>query len=452
MSINFPKEFLWGVATAAYQIEGAVKEDGRGPSIWDVFSHTPGKVIHGDTGDIACDQYHRLEADLDLLFELGIKAYRFSIAWSRVLPQGQGQLNQAGVAYYERLVDGLLKRNITPMVTLYHWDLPQALQEKGGWLNRDTAYIFADYAGQMHRIFGDRIPFWITLNEPWCSAFLGHQQGVHAPGIQDEAAALTATHHLLLAHGLGVAAMRAENKSTNLGITLNLTSNIPASATPADLAATRRVDGQENRLFLDPLFRGVYPADMVEHYRPVSAFQFVKAHDLDIIKAPFDFLGINYYERHLVKADPADKELGAIQMIEDGPRTAGGIGINPEGLEDLLLRVKTDYTDLPLYITENGMAYHDYVDPEGQVKDEERTSYLDDHFRAAHAALLEGVDLRGYFVWSFLDVFEWALGYSKRFGIVYVDYRTQTRIPKLSAQWYSKIIAQNGLCSISEDC
>ncbi len=437
---GFPEGFLWGVATAAYQVEGSAQEDGRGLSIWDSFSHTPGKTFHGDTGDIACDQYHRLEADLDLLVELGVPAYRFSVAWPRVMPSGRGAINQAGIDYYQRLVDGLLRRGITPMLTLYHWDLPQALQDEGGWTRRDTAQVFAEYAATVYRALGDRVPFWITLNEPWCSAFVGHFQGRHAPGWRDEAAALTATHYLLLGHGLAVQALRELGGEGRVGIVLNLASQVPASDDPTDRAATRRVDGNENRLFLDPLFRMQYPEDMVEYYHPVSDFSFVQGGDLALIGAPLDFLGINYYEQHIVRADPRNPERGALIDVPPGPRTAGGIGINPGGLMELLVRVKQEYTSLPLFITENGMALYDYVDPEGQSDDVERIAYLDAHFRAASSAIEQGVDLRGYFVWSFLDNFEWALGYSQRFGIVYVDYRTQARTPKQSAYWYREVI------------
>ena len=443
--LRFPKGFLWGAATAAYQVEGAVQEDGRRPSIWDIFSHAPGKTFHGDTGDIACDQYHRLEADLDLLVELGMPAYRFSVAWPRVIPFGRGAINQAGLDYYQHLVDGLLQRGITPLLTLYHWDLPQALQDKGGWTQRDTAQAFAEYAAAVYRALGDRVPFWITLNEPWCSAFVGYLQGRHAPGWRDEAAALTAAHHLLLGHGLAVQALRDLGGKREIGIVLNLASQIPASDGPDDLAATRRVDGNENRFFLDPLFRSRYPEDMIEYYSVVSDFGFIQEGDLSLIAASLDFLGINYYEQHTVRADPQNYERGAIIEIPPGPRTAGNIGINPSGLTELLLRVKNEYTALPLYVTESGIALHDYVDPEGGVDDVERIAYYDAHFRAAHAAIEQGVNLRGYFTWSLLDTFEWALGYSMRFGLVYVDYRTQTRIPKQSAHWYREVIRHNAL-------
>jgi beta-glucosidase len=443
--LRFPEGFLWGTANAAYQVEGAVQEDGRRPSIWDIFSHTPGKTFHGDTGDIACDQYHRLEADLDLLVELGIPAYRFSVAWPRVIPSGRGAINQAGLDFYQRLVDGLLQRGITPLLTLYHWDLPQALQDEGGWTRRETAQAFAEYAAAVYRVLGDRVPLWVTLNEPWCSAFVGYLQGRHAPGWRDEAAALTAAHHLLLGHGLAVWALRDLGGKGEIGIVLNLASQVPASDDPADLAATRRVDGNENRFFLDPLFRSRYPEDMVDYYSPVSDFSFIQDGDLSLIAAPLDFLGINYYERHIVRADPQNYERGAIIDVPPGPRTAVNIGINPAGLAELLIRVKNEYTSLPLYVTENGIALYDYVDPEGEVDDVKRIGYFDAHFRAAHAAIEQGVNLHGYFIWSFLDDFEWALGYSVRFGLVYVDYRTQARIPKQSAHWYREVIRRNAL-------
>lgn len=445
MAVRFPEGFLWGAATAAYQVEGAVREDGRGPSIWDVFAHTPGKVKHGDTGDIACDQYHRLERDLDLLVELGIPAYRFSVAWPRVQPTGRGAVNQPGLDYYDRLVDALLARDITPMLTLYHWDLPQALQETGGWTSRDTTDSFADYAAIVYRALGDRVPFWTTLNEPWCSAFVGHLEGRHAPGWRDEAAALAATHHLLLAHGKAVQALRAEGARDGVGITLNLAYNVPASDDPADVAAAHRRDGNENRLFLDPLFHGAYPHDMLAYYRPVSDFGFVRDGDLTTIATPCDFLGVNYYETHVVTADPADPTRGTVVLPPTSPVTAVGIGVDPDGLRELLVRVSHEYTSLPLYVTENGAAYHDYVNPEGQVTDEERVAYLDAHFRAAHAAIQRGANLRGYVVWSFLDNFEWAEGYYLRFGLVHVDYGTQRRTPKQSAYWYREVIRQNGI-------
>jgi len=440
----FPDGFRWGAATAAYQIEGAVAADGRGPPIWDTFAHTPGNVVNDDTGDIACDHYHRWRDDLAILSELGVDWYRFSIAWSRIFPDGRGRLNKAGLDFYERLVDGALERGITPMVTLYHWDLPQALQDLGGWGNRETADWFAEYAVAVHRRLGDRVPLWLTLNEPYCSAFVGHWEGRHAPGIKDEAVALRAAHHLLLAHGRSVQALRAEGRTEGLGITCNLTSPHPASDEPDDLAAYRRLDLIENRLFLDPLFRGAYPDDAPDYYRGVSDMSFNRPGDLDVISTPIDYFGINYYERHLVAADPTNPRRGFRRVSDPNP-TISGIGTHPRGLHEVLLRVHKEYTKLPLFLTETGLARHDYADPEGRVRDDARIAFLDRHFRAVHQAISEGVDVRGIAPWSLLDNFEWAWGYGHRFGLIYVDYPTQTRRWKSSAHWYRDVIARNGL-------
>ncbi|HET7479395.1 MAG TPA: GH1 family beta-glucosidase [Rubrobacteraceae bacterium] len=455
--MDFPEGFLWGTATAAYQVEGAVNEDGRGPSIWDTFSHTPGKVYRGDTGDIACDQYHRLEQDLDLMAELGINAYRFSVAWPRIQPEGGGAVNQKGLDYYRRLVDGLRQRGIQPMLTLYHWDLPQALEDRGGWTSRETSDRFAEYAGVVYEALGDTVPYWITLNEPWVAAWLGHGYGVHAPGHADTAMALAATHHLLLGHGLALQAMRSAaipGDENQFGITLVLQPARPSRDREADADAVRRVDGHANRLYLDPLFHGEYPDDLLSHYRERGVeLPSVQDGDMDVISGDLDFLGVNYYFRHAVR-DAPDEEPKAVPFSElnarvviphDAEKTAMGWPVEPEGLTQVLVRIKEEYADLPIYITENGRAVHDYVDPEGGVDDEERISYLDAHFRAAHEAIGRGVDLKGYMVWSFLDNFEWAEGYSKRFGIVYVDYGTQRRVPKASARWYSDVIRRNGL-------
>ena len=453
---NFPEGFLWGTATASYQIEGAVNEDGRGTSIWDTFSHTPGKVYRGDTGDIACDHYHRLEEDLDLMADLGLKSYRFSVAWPRIQPEGSGPANQKGLDHYRRLVEGLRERSIEPMITLYHWDLPQALEDRGGWTSRETSERFAEYAGIMYEALGDSARFWITLNEPWVSAWNGYGMGVHAPGREGTDNALAATHHLLLGHGLALERMRSSGHSDNqLGITLNLAPVRPVSEDAADTEAARRVDGNANRLYLDPIFRGSYPEDMREHYSGESDFSFVQDGDLDRISGPIDFLGVNYYMRHTVVDSRRNSELttamrfssaDAATVLPPGVETtAMGWPVESDGLTELLVRLHEEYTQGPIYITENGRAVYDYVDPEGEVNDEERVAYLDDHFRAAHAAIQQGVNLRGYMVWSLLDNFEWALGYSKRFGIVFVDYGTQRRIPKMSASWYKGVIERNGL-------
>jgi beta-glucosidase len=453
---RFPEGFLWGTATASYQVEGAVGEDGRGASIWDTFSHTPGKVYRGDTGDIACDQYHRLEEDLDLMVDLGIQAYRFSVAWPRIQPEGSGAANQKGLDYYRRLVDGLRGRSIEPMLTLYHWDLPQALEDRGGWTSRETSGRFAEYTGIVYEALGDSVRFWITLNEPWVSAWMGYGMGRHAPGIEEVSKALAATHHLLLGHGLALENLRALGHENNqLGITLNLSDVRAASGDAADLEAARRVDGNANRLYLDPLFRGSYPEDMLEHYRPESDFGFVREGDLEKISQPIDFFGVNYYFRNTVVDGRRGSELAtamrfaelnAATVLPEGVETtAMGWPVEADGLTELLVRLHEEYTRVPIYITENGRAVYDYVDPEGDVDDAERVAFLDAHFRAAHAAMERGVDLRGYMVWSLLDNFEWAEGYSKRFGIVFVDYGTQRRIPKMSARWYREVIGRNGL-------
>jgi beta-galactosidase len=441
-AIRFPEDFLWGAATAAYQIEGAVAEDGRGPSIWDTFCRRPGATLRGDTGEVACDHYHRWADDLQLLEELGVGAYRFSVAWSRVFPEGFGRVNPAGLDFYERLVDALLDRGIKPMVTLYHWDLPQALQDTGGWVERTTAGRFADFTTTVAERLGDRVDAWITLNEPYCSAFVGYVEGRHAPGIVDEAQAVQVLHHLLLGHGMAAEALRDAGVAGRIGLTLNLTSPHPASSSDADLAAHERLDLYENRMFLDPVFGRGYPADAKEFYRGVTDFGFVRTGDLELISAPLDFLGVNYYERHLVQADPASPR--GWRRLPDPEPTISGIGVHPEGLGEVLDRVSS-YTDLPLMITETGIALHDYVDPERRIHDQERIAFYDGHIRAAAAAIDRGVKLVGFFPWSFMDNFEWAWGYGHRFGLYYVDYATQERIPKDSASWYAQLVRRNGL-------
>jgi len=436
--LTFPNHFLLGAATAAYQVEGAAHEDGRAPSIWDTFCRIPGKVRHGDTGDIACDHYHRLGEDLDLIAALGLQAYRFSIAWPRVMPDGNGKVNQKGLDFYRRLLDGLKSRDVVPMATLYHWDLPQTLQDKGGWLNRDTADRFADYVSTMAAAFGNDVAFWVTLNEPWCSAFAGHLEGRHAPGLTDLASAVAAAHHLLLAHGLAVRALRAADVTGQVGIALNLSDVVPATSQAEDVVAAARVDGYENRWFLDPLLRGGYPEDMLAWYGQQADLSAIRQEDFEVIRARVDFVGINYYERKLVSR--GDGVNGAQRQPPEGPLTAGGLPVRPDGLSHILNRVHSEYTNLPLYVTENGAAFNDYVDPEGGVDDIERIAFLDRHLRSVQAAILAGIDVRGYFVWSLMDNLEWADGYGRRFGIVYVDFRTQTRIPKASAEWYREFI------------
>ncbi|GAA1830169.1 GH1 family beta-glucosidase [Luedemannella flava] len=453
--LNFPDGFRWGAATAAYQIEGAAAEDGRTPSIWDTFSHTPGKVRDGDTGDVACDHYHRAAEDLALISGMGLGAYRFSVAWPRIQPGGRGPVNQAGLDFYRRLVDDLLARGIEPWITLYHWDLPQELEDSGGWAARDTAYRFAEFSALTHEALGDRVHSWLTLNEPWCSAMLGYGTGEHAPGHQDKIATLRAAHHLMLGHGLAIQAMRPQHAGNQLGITLNLHAFTPASDAPEDADAVRRLDGIGNRIFLDPLLRGEFPADLRADLAPVSDLGHIQDGDLEIISAPIDLLGLNYYSRSAIAAaegephDPASHSpwIGSerVRHISRGlPVTDMGWEIDPDGLRQQLLDVHAVAGDLPLYVTENGAAYPDKPGPDG-VDDPERVAYLDAHLRACHSAISAGVPLKGYFAWSLLDNFEWAHGYAKRFGLTYVDYPTQTRIPKTSSHWYGQVARNNAV-------
>lgn len=446
-----PDGFRWGVATASYQIEGSVAEDGRAPSIWDTFSATPGAVRHGDTGAIACDHYRRWKDDFALLSELGVSSYRFSLAWPRIVPGGTGAVNQSGLDHYRRLVDDLLARDIEPVVTLYHWDLPQALQDRGGWTERATIDAFARYTDVVAAALGDRVAKWITLNEPWVSSFVGYGSGRHAPGHADGRSALLAAHHLLCAHGAAVPILR--ETAGQVGITLNLTPTRPVTDSAADVAAARRMDGCHNRWFLDPLLTGRYPADLVSWYG--ENFSGVLAEgDLPRISAPLDFLGVNYYTRtHVAAGDqpglrhPVRPSLGAREVRPDDlPRTHMGWCVEPDGLRELLVRLRDDYPGLPpILITENGVAFDDYVDPEGGVDDEERIEFLAGHLSALRDAIDDGVGVAGYFCWSLLDNFEWAEGYGRRFGLYYVDYPTQRRIAKSSARWYSGVVRRNAL-------
>ena len=458
MSGAFPSGFVWGAATAAYQIEGAVGEDGRGVSIWDSFASTPGRVRNGDTGAVAADHYRRWRDDVRLMSALGLRAYRFSIAWPRVQPNGTGPPNPAGLDFYSELVDALLDAGIEPFVTLYHWDLPQALEDAGGWPVRATAERFADYAAIVFGRLGDRVRHWATLNEPWCSAFLGYGSGVHAPGVRDGQQAVAAAHHLLLAHGLAIQAMRAAAPpETELGIVLNLEPRRPASADPADVAAARLADGMLNRIFLDPLLAGRYPDDVLDHLGARVSLAHIREGDASTIATPIDTLGVNYYRPLTVGAVRGDRLGGdggsatwpgesAVAAVGNGEATtAMGWPVDASGLDELLVRLREDYKPVPLYVTENGAAYDDHPDSDGYVDDVERVAYLASHLRAAQRAVDGGVDLRGYFVWSLLDNFEWAEGYDRRFGIVYVDYESQRRTPKRSALWYSAVIAANGL-------
>ncbi len=449
MHLAFPQDFLWGAATSGYQIEGASEADGKGPSIWDHFTHLPGKILHGDTGDRACNAYDpaRLTADLDLMAALGLKAYIFSVQWPRIQPDGRGPANAKGLDYYRRLVDGLCARGIVPALTLYHWELPQALQDRGGWLERDTVERFTDYAALVHGALAAQVPYWITQNEPHTSTWEGYGGGKHAPGLSGVRMALTAAHHLLLSHGRVLQTLRPEGggDKTRFGAVIAVSPVRPVDpASPADRAAARRVDGEQNRLFLNPIFRGEYPADIHARYREVTKdFDFVRDDDLAVIHTPCDFLGVNYYTPTRIAAGPGD---GVILHGPDGPSTAMGWGIDPAGMHEVLTWVKREYTgNLPLVVSENGASFRDYLDPEGRCRDPERVDFLRAHLREAHRAIADGVPLAGYFVWSLLDNFEWDSGYRERFGLVYVDYSTQRRVPKESFGWYRDVIRANAL-------
>jgi beta-glucosidase len=454
--LRFPPDFRWGAATAAFQIEGAVAEDGRTPSIWDTFADIPGRIERGDRADIATGHYHRYAADVALIQEIGLSTYRFSVSWPRVRPGGGAVDNERGLAFYDRLVDELLAAGVEPAATLYHWDLPQHLEDAGGWTNRDTAARFGDYAAAVAARLGDRVGTWFTLNEPWCSAFLGYGSGNHAPGRIDPRGGLVATHHLLLAHGLAAQALRAHAPTGQVSIAVNAGTVRPITDRPADIDAARRIDGLLNRIYLDPLLRGRYPADVVEDTRDITDWSFVHSADMATICQPLDVLGVNYYQPDLVGAGTTRVPSTPYPGCEDiafhqtaGPLTDMGWSVDPTGLRDLLVRTHRDYTNatgsLPLMVTENGAAYDDRVGPDGAVDDPERIGYLRQHLAAVHEALTAGVDVRGYFVWSLLDNFEWAYGLSKRFGLIHVDYHTLHRTLKTSAHWYRRVIAAGGL-------
>ncbi|MGS2615337.1 GH1 family beta-glucosidase [Micromonospora sp. LZ34] len=437
--LRFPPDFGWGAATSAYQIEGAAKEDGRGESVWDTFSRTPGRVRNGDTGDVAADHYHRWRDDLDLMRDLGLRSYRFSISWPRIQADGTGAPNQRGLDFYRRLVDGLHERGIAPMATLFHWDLPQALQDAGGWENRDVAHRFADYADAVFRALGDRVPVWLTVNEPKTVVQNGYLSGHHAPGRQDPAAAYLVAHHLQLAHGLAVRALRAVGGAGRIGPAFNLHPCYPADDTPAAAAATRLYDGYENRLYLDSVLRGSYPEDVLADLGPDSRMvRGIRDGDLAVISAPVDLLAVQYYTPIYVTADG-----GTVRRWPTSE--ADWQQIYPDGMYDILTRVTRDYGPIPLTVTENGLPTPDVLGAEGTVDDAGRIDFLRDHLAAAHRAITAGVPLESFHVWSLLDNFEWAEGYDQRWGLVYVDYPTQRRVPKRSAHWYRTVIAENGL-------
>ncbi len=448
--LGFPDQFTWGVATSAYQIEGATNEDGRGVSIWDTFCRTPGKIYQGHTGEIAVDHYHRWKEDIRIMSDLGLNAYRFSISWPRIFPLGKGKVNPLGLDFYDRLVDGLLTKGITPYPTLYHWDLPQALQDEGGWDNRETAHYFAEYARAVADRIGDRIPYWITHNEPFVTAFAGHYTGEHAPGIQNMVIAMRVTHHLLLSHGLAVQAIRSSVKTRpQVGITLDLSPVHPASNSDPDLQAARLFDGLKNRLFLDPVLRGEYPKDilgLIETLSPQG--QLIQPEDLRQISIPIDFLGINYYSREVIQHDPQSSMMEMRIIQPEGNEYSQMWEIYPPGLYEILNRVWQDYHPANIYITENGIPVPDGLDADKRIRDYRRIWYLRDHLAQAHRCLVEGIPLRGYFAWSLMDNFEWAYGYRMRFGLVYVDFETQERIVKESGHWFANVIRDNGLTGI----
>ncbi|WP_353808655.1 GH1 family beta-glucosidase [Agromyces sp. SYSU T00194] len=452
-ALVFPDDFTVGVATAAYQIEGGARDDGRGPSIWDTFSHTPGRIRDGSTGDVAIDHYHRLESDLDDLARLGVDAYRFSVSWSRVLPTGAGRANRAGLDFYERLVDGLLARGIRPALTLYHWDLPQALEYEGGWTSRETAFRFGEYADLVGRALGDRVDTWMTLNEPWCAAFLGHASGVMAPGRTDPVAALRAAHHLNLAHGLGMQALRPHaHDGAQLGVALNI--QVPRGVGDDAGTAEQRIDDTANQSFLGPMLRGAYPAGLRERTTELTDWSFVRDGDLDQIRQPLDFLGVNYYstlrvrlwdgvterstaDGHMPGASPWVGAEDVEFLPQDPPYTAMGWNIAPEALAGILRGLSAEFPDLPLAVTENGAAFDDVVRPDGTVDDADRIDHIGAHLTAIHDCLRDGVDVRGFYLWTWIDNFEWGHGFVPKFGIMRVEDGSLARIAKRSFDWYS---------------
>jgi beta-glucosidase len=451
-TVSFPPDFLFGVATSSYQIEGAANDDGRGESIWDRFARQPGAIADRSDGSVACDHYRRWADDLDLMKWLGVDVYRFSIAWPRVLPEGRGRVEPRGLDFYDRLVDGLLARGIRPAATLYHWDLPQALQDRGGWAARATVDAFVEYTAVVVERLGDRVATWMTHNEPWCVSILGHRSGEHAPGLKDVGTSLRVAHHVLLSHGRAVPVIRALAPRAEVGIVLNLVPGEPASPSAADLEATRRFDGEFNRWFCDPLFHARYPADAVEDYRKAGVGgvldDLIQPGDLAEIAVPTDFLGVNYYSRLVLRSNaiPESENLPRVVHLEP-EQTDMGWEVKAEGLGMLLDRIHRDWGPKRIYIAENGCAYGDAPGADGRVPDVRRIYFLDSHLRAVQAAVRRGIPVAGYFLWSMLDNFEWAYGFSKRFGIFWVDYETQRRVPKDSARWYREVIARRAMDS-----
>ena len=446
----FPTDFAWGAATSSYQIEGAVNEDGKGPSIWDTFTHTPGKIAGGDTGDVACDHYHRWADDVDLMASYGLNAYRFSVSWPRVQPDGRGAAKEKGLDFYRRLTDRLLEKGIRPALTLNHWDIPQAVQDDGGWQSRDTVERFAEYTALMVEALGDRVAWWITHNEPWIVSALGYRLGIHAPGVRDTEAELRTAHHLLLSHGAAVEAYRSSGASAPIGITLNLLPTYPQTDSEADARAATLSDGYTNRWYLEPVFNGAYPSDMLDYFGERFSLDWIRHGDLERVAQPIDFLGVNYYARRVVRA-PRPGEQAEFAWVVRTETTTGiptsdlGWEMTPPVLRDLLIHLRDTYRGPTILVTENGCSLNDEIAPDGGVRDPRRIAFFDGHLRAVEEAIDAGVDVRGYFAWSLLDNFEWAEGYGPRFGIIYVDYPTQRRIPKDSAAWYRDVIARNGL-------
>ena len=449
--LRFPDGFMWGASTSAYQIEGAIRADGRGESIWDRFSHEPGHVENGDNGDVACDHYRRWAEDVELIADLGLNSYRFSFAWPRLLPDGHGRVAKEGADHYDRLIDALLGRGITPLVTLYHWDLPQALQDRGGWRNREVADRFGEYAALCFERFGDRVTHWITQNEPWIVAVLGHELGIHAPGERDVAGSMQAAHHLLLSHGRAVQALAASGRQARVGVAYSLFPHYLASDTPADRDASWASDGYVNRWYLDPVLRGSYPEDMAARYERVTGpADFIQAGDLAAIGARCDFVGVNYYTRRRVRAMPGGQRWPwRVEAPEDGvPLTDAGWEIVPGCLTDALLRLHSEYGSPPLIVTENGGVFNEQPGEDGRVHDQRRVSFLHAHLLAVHAAIERGANVLGYFHWSLMDNFEWASGYGQRFGLVHVDYETQCRTVKDSGAYLARVAAGNALDAV----
>lgn len=452
-SVSFPAGFVWGAATSSYQIEGAVNEDGRGESIWDRYAKNASNIKDGSNGDVACDHYHRWRGDIALMKDLKLAAYRFSVAWPRVLPTGRRGVNERGLDFYSRLVDGLLAAGITPYLTLYHWDLPQRLQDDGGWTDRGTAEAFVEYADVVSRRLGDRVKHWITHNEPWCAGFVAHQKGAHAPGLRDWGAAVLSSHHLLLSHGWAVPVIRRNSPSAQVGITLNTSPAIPASSSPEDADAARRFDGYMNRWFLEPLYHASYPPDIVADYAeedrlPPGGMTFVRPGDLRHVATPTDFIGINYYNRTVARSDritESDNRPRKVFVAPESEWTDIGWEVYPSGLFEVLMRVHLDYRPSKMYVTENGASYQDGPDTSKRVADRRRVEFHREHLLAARRAIDAGVPLEGYFAWSLMDNFEWDHGYTQRFGLTWIDYETQERIPKDSARWYRRVIEQNAV-------